>query len=298
MVPRCSRILPVPRQIQLGLLRCAMGLACVTAVLGCKPHGAASVAQQQADFVLTPEGNYLDRGWIGIRVDTMPNRRGVLVTKTFPRSPASSADIRAGDQLTQADGRPLQGARGLVELIRSRKPGSRLMLSGFRGGEPQAFDVRVENSPDENGLLERTLVNLPAPALDGLAPLTSEAAPSWALLRGRVVVLDFWAPWCGVCHLVATELNRWQQRFGERIAVIGIAAGPVADVAQSAPRFHMNYLVVADPDERVVSAYDALAVPLVLVVDSGGVVRAVSLGYSSVRLSKMEQLVEKLLVPS
>jgi thiol-disulfide isomerase/thioredoxin len=298
MVPRCSRILPVPRQIQLGLRRGATGLACVAAVLSCTPHGAPGVAQQQADFVLTPGGNYLDRGWIGIRVDTMPNGRGVLVTRTVPRSPASSAGIRAGDQLTQADGRPLEGAQGLVVLIRSRKPGSHLTLSGFRGGEPQVFDVGIEDSPDENGLLERTLVNLPAPALDGLVPLGSQAAPSWASLRGRVVVLDFWAPWCGVCHLVASKLNQWQQRFGERIAVVGIAAGPVVQVAQSAPRFHMNYLVVADPDERVVSAYDAFAVPLVLVVDSGGFVRAVSLGYSSMRLSKMEQLVEKLLIPS
>ena len=57
-------------------------------------------------------------------------------------------------------------------------------------------------------------------------------------------------------------------------------------------------LLFADPEGRVVKAYEAFAVPLVLVVDASGVVRAVTLGYSSQRLSKMEKLVEKLLVAS
>jgi thiol-disulfide isomerase/thioredoxin len=147
-------------------------------------------------------------------------------------------------------------------------------------------------------VLERTFLELPAPTLDGLASLSGEAAPSWSSLRGRIVVLDFWAPWCGVCHLISPELNRWQTRFGERLAVIGIAPGSVAQITQAAPHFHMQYQVFADPEERVIKAFDAFAVPLILVVDGAGVVRAISLGYSSQQLNKMERLVEKLLAPS
>jgi alkyl hydroperoxide reductase subunit AhpC len=60
----------------------------------------------------------------------------------------------------------------------------------------------------------------------------------------------------------------------------------------------MQYPTFADPGERVVEAYDAFAVPSVFVIDVKGVVRAVSVGYSSVRLSKMEKLLEKLLEES
>jgi peroxiredoxin len=157
------------------------------------------------------------------------------------------------------------------------------------------FELMIEPLPDENGILERTFVAQPAPALDGLVAVSGKTAVAWASLRGRIVVLDFWAPWCGVCHLVSTELNRWQTRFGERVVVIGIAAGPVWKVAEFAARFQMHYPVAADPEERVVNAYDASAVPLVLVVDGSGVVRAVTLGYSSQRLTQMEKLVERLL---
>ncbi len=289
-------MLAAPREFRPRLHKVLTILACALGSIGCASRGATT--QRQSDFLLTSEQGYAGRGWIGIRIDTLPNGNGVRVTGTVPRSPATAAGIRPGDQLTQADGRALEDPDAFVRLIRSREPGSRLTLVGYRDGQSKVFDLKIESSPDENGVLERTLVNLPAPALDGLASLTDQAAPNWPSLRGHIVVLDFWAPWCGVCHLVTAELNRWQQRFGERVTVIGIAAGSVSQIARSAPRFNMQYRVLADPEERVARAFDAFAVPLVLVVDASGVVRAVSLGYSSLRLTKMEQLVERLLIPS
>ena len=288
----------MPREFQSRLHMVAAIVGSATVLIGCGTHGAADSARRRSDFQLTPDRSYSHRGWIGIRVGGLPNGTGVLVTGTVPRSPATAAGIHAGDQLMRADGRPVQGPEEFVRLIRSREAGTRLALTGSRDGKPQMFSLSIEESPDENGVLERTLVNLPAPALDGLKSLTTEAAPNWPSLRGRIVVLDFWAPWCGVCHLVTSELNRWQERFGDRVTVIGIASGSVTQIAQSAPRFHMQYRVVADPEERVIRAYDAFAVPLILVVDASGVVRAVSLGYSSLRLTEMEQLVQKLLAPS
>ena len=271
-------------------------------LLGCGGNVSTSksaVLRQSDDFKLTSDTTYSHRGWIGIRVEKLPKGvAGAMVTGTVPRSPAATAGIRAGDRLTHAEGRPLNNPEDLVRLIRGLEPGMRLILEGSRGPDRKQFSLTIEPSPDENELLERTFVGQTAPALVGLASISGQAPPSWSSLRGRIVVLDFWAPWCGVCHLVTSELNRWQSRFGERMAVIGIAAGSVAQVALYAPRFHMLYAVVADPEERVARAFDAFAVPLVLVVDMEGVVRAISLGYSPQRLTKMEKLVEKLLTPS
>ena len=161
-----------------------------------------------------------------------------------------------------------------------------------------ALAARESPLPDKNGAFERKFVGRPAPSLDGLISIDQQRAPGWSALRGQVVVLDFWAPWCGVCHVVAADLNRWKQRFGERLQVIGIAAGSAKRVAAYAPRFHMQYPIVADPDQNVSDAFDAFAVPLVVVVDVRGVVRAITMGYSSPRMAKMEELVEQLLSSS
>lgn len=272
--------------------------ACALAALSCGSREPARVAtvNRNSDFRLTPSGTYANRGWVGIRVEPAPSGRGVLVSGTIPRSPAAAVGIRAGDVLNAAEGRTVSGTEDFVSLIQGRAPGTLLRLSGTRGTRAVSFELKVESSPDENGVLERILIGFPAPDLSGLVPLGEQSVPSWPSLRGRVVVLDFWAPWCGVCHMISPELNRWQQRFGEKLAVIGIAAGAVSEIAPHAPRFHMQYPVFADPDEQVVKAYEAFAVPLVVVVDASGVVRAVTLGYSSQRLSKMEKLVEQLLV--
>ncbi len=270
------------------------------ATLGCASRDPVrrSTVIRDSDFRLTPSGTYANRGWVGIRVQPAPSGSGVLVSGTIPRSPAAAVGVHEGDVLTAAEGRTVSGTDDFVKLIQSRAPGTVLRLSGTRGTRKVSFELMVENSPDENGVLERLLVGFPAPELSGLEPLGERTLPTWASLRGRVVVLDFWAPWCGVCHMISPELNRWQQRFGEKLAVIGIAGGELSEVAPQAPRFNMQYPLFADPDEHVVKAYEAFAVPLVVIVDASGVVRAVTLGYSSQRLSKMEKLVEQLLVAS
>ena len=298
MVPRWPRMLRVSRRSRTTSCWIALAAAALVSLPGCAPRAPSSrsTVNRSSDFQLSANESYSHRGWLGVRVDTAPTGQGVLVSGTVPRSPAASAGIRTGDVLTAADGRPLSGPADFVKLIHGREPGTTLRLEGARGAERVSFLVKVEGSPDENGVLERILVGQPAPVLEGLEPLAEAAVPSWAALRGHVVVLDFWAPWCGVCHLVGAELNRWQERFGGKLTILGIAAGPLSEVAPHAPRFHMQYPLFADPEERVVNAYEAFAVPLVLVIDATGVVRAVTLGYSSQRLSKMETLIEKLLV--
>ncbi len=156
---------------------------------------------------------------------------------------------------------------------------------------------RTEPGPaslDPNSVLRRRFLGRPAPSLDGLVAIGDDSALRLRGLRGRVVERVFWAPWCGVCHMVADDLNQWQQEFGSRVQVIGISTGTAEQVSRFAPRLHMEYLVAADPEETVSKAFGASAVPMVFVIDPSGIVRAVHLGYSSARMSAMKQLVTQL----
>ncbi len=300
MVPRCRRMPVASRRFhRYGGKHAAILSAAIHVACSANSSSSTGALHRQSDFQLAPGGTHSNSGWVGIRVQAMPNGvRGVLVTSTVARSPAAIGGILVGDHLMSAEGHPLDSPEQFVKLIRSRRPGAHLTLVGSRGSESRSFDLKIENLPDENGVLERTFLDLPAPTLDGLVSLSGEAPPTWPSLHGRIVVLDFGPLGAAFCHLISPELNRWQTRFGERLAVIGIAPGSVAQIAEAAPRFHMQYRVLADPRERVVKAFDAYAVPLVLVIDGAGVVRAISLGYSSQQLNKMERLVEKLLAPS
>jgi thiol-disulfide isomerase/thioredoxin len=98
--------------------------------------------------------------------------------------------------------------------------------------------------------------------------------------RGKVVVLDFWASWCGPCRHSVPLLNRARARFGDRVALYGVnseEAGP-GQLAFVALHWGIQYPVLRDPDLSAQLSYQVQAFPTVVVIDREGKVRKVYRG--------------------
>lgn len=80
--------------------------------------------------------------------------------------------------------------------------------------------------------------------LDGHA-LTSSA---W---RGKVIIVNFWATWCGPCRAEIPDLVALQEKYRDQLQIIGISEdeGPIEDVKQFAAAHHVNYPVVMSSPE-------------------------------------------------
>lgn len=104
-------------------------------------------------------------------------------------------------------------------------------------------------------------------------------------LRGRVVLLDFWASWCPACRQQAPILDRFvRSRSSDEVLVVGVNTGDERDAAVSFARSRdLAYPVVLDEDQAVAAAYDATTLPRLFVVDRGGRIRAVRSGVVSAR---------------
>jgi thiol-disulfide isomerase/thioredoxin len=124
-------------------------------------------------------------------------------------------------------------------------------------------------------------VRVRAPELVGRGWLNTGGDPlSLSVLRGRVVVLDFWTFCCVNCLHVLDELRPLEARFPDSLVLIGVhspkfehEADPEALVA-AVERYAVHHPVLDDPDLLTWQAYTAKAWPTLVVIDPEGYVVA------------------------
>jgi thiol-disulfide isomerase/thioredoxin len=108
-----------------------------------------------------------------------------------------------------------------------------------------------------------------------------------AKLRGKPLVVNFWARWCGPCRVEIPELTRVQRRFKDKgLVVVGIGLEDKPDtVREFARAYEMDYLVLLAKDQGI-PLMRALGnanggLPFTLVIDANGHVIAKKLGLIS-----------------
>jgi peroxiredoxin len=103
----------------------------------------------------------------------------------------------------------------------------------------------------------------------------SGASIDLASLRGKVVLLNFWATWCGPCEVEMPIFADWQRQYGPQgFQVIGISMDDDPALARKlVQKLKLNY-PVAMGDEKLGELYGGvLGLPLSFLIDRNGIVR-------------------------
>jgi cytochrome c biogenesis protein CcmG/thiol:disulfide interchange protein DsbE len=86
-------------------------------------------------------------------------------------------------------------------------------------------------------------------------------------LRGKVVVVNFWASWCEPCKSEAPRFQAASERYGDRVAFVGVdTADYSSDAGRFLDRYGVTYPNVRDPDRSVLGKYGGLPIPRTFVI--------------------------------
>jgi peroxiredoxin len=141
------------------------------------------------------------------------------------------------------------------------------------------------------------------------AVAVQELAPDFALksldgtnlrlneYRGQVVLINFWATWCGPCRQEMPLLEQIDKRYRDAgFTVLGVnvegKAGPAQELASKAG---VTFPVLVDADQKVSELYQLESMPSSVVVDRDGVVRYVHRGYKPGDEAKYLEVVKELI---
>jgi peroxiredoxin len=99
--------------------------------------------------------------------------------------------------------------------------------------------------------------------------------------RGQVVLVNFWATWCGPCRKEMPHLNRIADKYrSSGLVMLGVNVDDdVRNAADVATKLGVKFPVLLDTDKKVSRLYDLNSMPSTLVIDRSGRVRFLHRGY-------------------
>jgi peroxiredoxin len=159
------------------------------------------------------------------------------------------------------------------------------------------YEVKIGLHQQRSGSVHKLgNVEVGQPAPDFSLPDLSTNTVTLSLYRGqKVVLMDFWATWCGPCRMAMPDLQDLQDKFKDRgFEILSVNQGESAEqVRNFIQRKKYTFHVVLDQDGAVGGKYGVRGIPTLVLVDKKGVVQWLSVGYSG-NDDDLRQLLERL----
>jgi thiol-disulfide isomerase/thioredoxin len=93
-------------------------------------------------------------------------------------------------------------------------------------------------------------------------------------LKGKVVIVDFWASWCKPCAESFPMLDELQKKYGDKLVIIGVNVDEkAANMEKFLKKHPVSFTVVRDAEQKLVAAAEPKTMPTSYILDGEGKVR-------------------------
>ena len=111
------------------------------------------------------------------------------------------------------------------------------------------------------------------PAPDFQYTMPDGSTHTLAQLRGKKVLVNFWATWCGPCRSEMPDLQKAQGEMGDSVVVLGVNKGEeLKEIAPFADELRISFLLIANPAGDIAGRYGAQNLPTSYFINSDGTI--------------------------
>lgn len=163
-----------------------------------------------------------------------------------------------------------EGVRAAVDILNEEKADPDRPATP-RADEPDAKAAFPEFSSPVDNAIDRRGAVMPSFVVDSW--LNGRPDPG-----SRLIVIDFWATWCGPCRAAIPHMNALADRFGTDACFVGLSDETRSDFEQGCRKHDLKerefrYALALDPKSRIMGFFGVKGIPHCAVVSSDGVVR-------------------------
>jgi cytochrome c biogenesis protein CcmG/thiol:disulfide interchange protein DsbE len=178
---------------------------------------------------------------------------------------AAAAPVKAKDAVAKAKEEAMK-SRPVSSTL---KPGELLNVA-FTAPASEAYAKAKWGDKNADSLSARDFQGKELPAKWGGEKWLSDKPNT----EGRVIVIDFWATWCGPCKRAMPKLDETQKRLRNDLVIVGISDEPIDTVRNFLSSHEKHSYSMADDEKKTLhDAFGVNAIPHCVIISTDGVVR-------------------------
>ncbi|WP_019241385.1 MULTISPECIES: TlpA disulfide reductase family protein [Bacillus] len=99
--------------------------------------------------------------------------------------------------------------------------------------------------------------------------------------KGKKVILNFWATWCGPCREEMPDMEKYYQEAGDSIEILAVNMDTDNDVKGFVENYHLTFPILLDIKDEMSRPYDIISFPTTYFIDEQGIIKEKHIGQMS-----------------